>query len=175
MNEQTPTGRATVMAGSDPRLEENASAKLARKRAEAARAAAARAATPAPAPAVPTEPPPDTSPDVRTNGTQPHVKAERKIALHTTIEHRGRQFTIVAEGMTLDQLCDYLDERGYLSPTPQTWQTLPDGTPLCPKHKTVMKLRQRQGDEWWSHNVGSEAEPCYCRGYRGKNSPGYEK
>jgi len=37
----TPAGRSVVMQGSDPRLEENASAKLARKRAEASRAAAA--------------------------------------------------------------------------------------------------------------------------------------
>lgn len=37
----TPAGRSVVMQGSDPRLEENASAKLARKRAEASRAASA--------------------------------------------------------------------------------------------------------------------------------------
>lgn len=37
----TPAGRSVVMQGSDPRLEENASAKLARKRQEASRAAAA--------------------------------------------------------------------------------------------------------------------------------------
>lgn len=37
----TPAGRSVVMAGNDPRLEENASAKLARKRAEASRAASA--------------------------------------------------------------------------------------------------------------------------------------
>jgi hypothetical protein len=37
----TPAGRADVMQGNDPRLEENASAKLARKRAEAQRASLA--------------------------------------------------------------------------------------------------------------------------------------
>ena len=61
--------------------------------------------------------------------------AERSaIEIRTSVEHRGRVFTIVATGYTLDQLCDMLDRRGYAPPAQsQQWQTLPDGTPICPK------------------------------------------
>lgn len=55
------------------------------------------------------------------------------------------------------------------------WVTLPDGTPLCPKHGVPMKLRSKQGDEWHSHSVtGPDGETLYCKGYHGKDSPGYE-
>jgi hypothetical protein len=106
----------------------------------------------------------------------PAVEATpRKIVVQTTVEHRGRQFTIIAEGYTLDQFCDLLERRGYQAPAQtKEWQTLPDGTPLCPKHHAPMKLRQRQGDEWYSHNVGTKDKPIYCKGYHGSDSPGYD-
>lgn len=97
------------------------------------------------------------------------------IEIHTTIEHRGRSFTIVARNMTLDALCDLLEKRGYSAPAQtQEWQRLPDGTPICPKHHAPMRAREKQGDTWYSHNVGTKDQPIYCKGYHGKDSPGYE-
>lgn len=55
------------------------------------------------------------------------------------------------------------------------WHTLPDGTPICPKHNTPMRQRNKQNDTWWSHRVyGPEGEELWCKGYHGKDSPGYE-
>jgi len=99
------------------------------------------------------------------------------IEIQTTVEHRGRAFTVVARGYTLDQLCDMLDKRGYAAQAQtQEWQTLPDGTPICPKHHTPMRKRERQGDTWYSHSAGKDADgkDVYCKGYAGKDSPGYE-
>lgn len=159
----TPAGRAAVMHGDDPRLTDNASAKLARKRAEGAAARAAQALNDPDAPLF--DEAPAAAPDLPV------------IEIQTTVEHRGRSFTVVARGYTLDQLCDMLDKRGYQAAAQtQEWQTLPDGTPICPKHHTPMRLRERQGDKWWSHNVGKDAsgKDIYCKGYHGKDSPGYE-
>ncbi len=55
-----------------------------------------------------------------------------------------------------------------------SWQTTPTGDPICPKHGTVMRKRERQGDVWFSHNMGTEDHPLSCRGYAGKESPGWE-
>jgi hypothetical protein len=110
----------------------------------------------------------------------PITDAERKaarsqITLSTVVEHRGRQITITATDMTADQFCDLLDKRGFQAPTQaQEWQRLPDGTPICPKHRAPMRLRERQGDSWYSHNVGTKEAPVYCKGYHGKDSPGYD-
>jgi hypothetical protein len=52
---------------------------------------------------------------------------------------------------------------------------LPDGWKLCKKHGAPMRPRNKQGDTWNSHNVGTEDSPCWCKGYRGADSPGYEK
>ena len=103
------------------------------------------------------------------------AKSARKITIATTVAHRGRTFTITVEGYTLDQLCDLLDDKSYAPPAPQEWQRLPDGTPLCPKHNAPMRQREKQGDSWWSHNVGTKDAPIYCKGYHGKDSPGYDQ
>jgi hypothetical protein len=134
-----------------------------RRRQASARAAAALNA-PQDAPLFP-EPTPETAPDLPC------------IEIQTTVQHRGRSFTVVARGYTLDQLCDMLDKRGYAAPAQtQEWQTLPDGTPICPKHHTPMRKRERQGDTWYSHSAGKGADgkDIYCKGYHGKDSPGYE-
>ncbi len=56
------------------------------------------------------------------------------------------------------------------------WKFLPDGTPLCPKHNAPMRLREKQGDKWWSHNMAAEGEDaCYCKGYAAKDSPGWHR
>lgn len=57
---------------------------------------------------------------------------------------------------------------------PPEFVVLPDGNVLCPKHGCAMRKREKQGDEWFSHNMGTEDRPLYCRGYPGKDSPGYD-
>ena len=166
----TTKDAAHIMAGNDPRIEENASAKLARKRAEAQRADVRTPLGQTP-PAFATE----ELPDLR----QPDTESADLpcIEIQTTVEHRGRSFTVVSRGYTLDQLCDMLDKRGYAAQAQtQEWQTLPDGTPICPKHHTPMRKRERQGDTWYSHSAGKGADgkDIYCKGYHGKDSPGYE-
>src|SRR6266545_5317577 len=42
---------------------------------------------------------------------------------------------------------------------------LPDGWKLCKKHGAPMRPRNKQGDTWNSHNVGTEDAPCWCKGY----------
>lgn len=104
-----------------------------------------------------------------TNGKKP------TITLSTTVQHRGRIITITAADITVDRFCDLLEAASYAAPAPQQWQTLPDGTPICPKHNTPMRKREKQGDEWWSHRVfGPSGEELFCKGYHGKDSPGYE-
>lgn len=106
-----------------------------------------------------------------------NLPAMPTIEIQTTVQHRGRSFTIIANGYTLDQFCDILDRRGYAAQAQtQEWQTLPDGTPICPKHHTPMRKRERQGDVWYSHSVGKgpEGKDIYCKGYKGKDSPGYD-
>lgn len=109
------------------------------------------------------------------------AKIARKFSLATTVDYRGRAITIQAEGMTLDQFCDLLDERGYTAPAPillsaplATPDDLPEGYKLCRKHGAPMKPRSKQGDVWNSHNVGTAEKPLWCKGYAGPDSPGYE-
>lgn len=58
--------------------------------------------------------------------------------------------------------------------SPKAWDRTPEGLPICPKHGVPMRKRERQGDEWHSHNAGSEREELWCRGYPGKDSPGWD-
>jgi hypothetical protein len=59
---------------------------------------------------------------------------------------------------------------------PRPWQYTPEGLPLCPKHGVAMQKRERQGDVWHSHNMANPGEAdCFCRGYKGKNSPGWDR
>jgi hypothetical protein len=94
----------TVMHGNDPRIEENASAKLARKRAEAQRAADAlndrRADTTTPLEA----------PDAAEQAEDKAKPAPAIILSFQTI-YRSRLITITGEHMSLDQFCDLLDKR----------------------------------------------------------------
>ena len=59
--------------------------------------------------------------------------------------------------------------------TATAWATTPEGLPICPKHRVPMRKRERQGDTWYSHNAGAEGEELWCRGYAGKDSPGWER
>lgn len=81
-----------------------------------------------------------------------------------------------------DRLQDVLQAVQLLPRTPglelveagREWRTLPDGTPICPKHGVPMRKREKQGDEWYSHSVEVGGRACYCKGYAGKDSPGWE-
>ena len=71
-----------------------------------------------------------------------------------------------------------LVQRGY-RPTAGAgdgWQRTPTGDPLCPKHRVVMRQREKQGDTWYSHAVvhPQTGEELWCRGYdAGPSSPGW--
>jgi hypothetical protein len=99
----------------------------------------------------------------------PEPEPEAYIEIRTEVQHRGRTFTVVARGYTLDELCDKLDKRGYAPPAQtQEWQRLPDGTPICPKHHAPMRQREKQGDTWYSHSAGKDqnGKEVYCKGYK---------
>lgn len=57
-------------------------------------------------------------------------------------------------------------------PEDEFFVMLADGTAFCRKHGEAMRLREKQGDSWWSHDTGGE---CWCRGRPGKDSPGWDK
>lgn len=180
----------TIMTGNDPQLTENASAKLARKQAEAQRAAEAvngyNRATPHVSPEqAEADPAPLFVGKAQLASVPEPPKAEAKTArtfsISTEIAYRGRVLTVAAQGMTIDQFCDLMDARQYAAPAPlllsapvATADDLPDGYKLCRKHGAPMKPRSKQGDVWNSHNVGTSDNPCWCKGYRGPDSPGYE-
>lgn len=73
----------------------------------------------------------------------------------------------------LNSSISWLLEHGYR--TQRGYSYTPEGLPLCPKHGVPMPKREKQGDEWYSHNVGTGDNPVYCRGYAGKTSPGYNQ
>lgn len=78
----------------------------------------------------------------------------------------------VATGSEMRERIHWLSNHGY---TPQRgFLETPDGLPICPKHGLPMRKREKQGDTWYSHNVGTEEHPMWCRGYAGDNSPGWE-
>jgi len=67
-------------------------------------------------------------------------------------------------------------QRGY-RPTGSEdgWMRTAEGVPICPKHQVPMRLREKQGDAWHSHQVidARTGEELYCRGYAGPTSPGW--
>ena len=111
----------------------------------------------------------------------PKLAPTRKFSISTEIAYRGRVLTVSAYDMTIDQFCDLMDARQYQAPAPlalaapiATADDLPDGFKLCQKHRAPMRPRNKQNDTWHSHNVGTADKPCWCKGYRGSDSPGYE-
>lgn len=80
-----------------------------------------------------------------------------------------------SEGMRglLKQLADVqiaLGEAGYEATAELR---TPDGLPICPKHRVVMKARSKQGDEWHSHKVQVGQQELWCKGRPGDDSPGW--
>jgi hypothetical protein len=173
----TEAGRAVVMHGNEPRLEENASAKLDSKRAEAQRARDAlntgRVDTTTP---LVGRAPLEELPEPPTPTAVNHQL--RTLTIQIAAVYEGYTVTIAFEG-TIQQLPGAIERLRALGVTPtaqpaQQWAYTPDGLPICPRHNAPMKKRERQGDTWFSHVVtGPDGEDCYCRGYKGKESPGY--
>lgn len=189
----TTKAAAHIMAGNDPQIAEKASAKLARKREEAQRAATALNGYHRDTPYITAESAEqDASPllvgkaplaDVPDPPAQaaPAKAPARTFSIATEIAYRGRILTVTAQGMTIDQFCDLMDDRQYQAPAPlmlsapvATADDLPDGYKLCQKHRAPMRPRNKQNDNWHSHNVGTAEKPLWCKGYRGSDSPGYE-
>lgn len=75
---------------------------------------------------------------------------------------------------TINELCNKLSKAHYRPIDPIAYEYTPDGLPICPKHGIPMTKREKQGDVWYSHNVGTEEFPMYCRGHAGNSSPGWE-
>lgn len=105
-----------------------------------------------------------------------------KAVIHT-ISPKGYAVNFESgDDWTLDQLLAklpkieaQLSEAGYQANAELSFPKLPDGTPICPKHREPMKLREKQGDTWYSHKVvAADGQEHYCRGHAGKNSPGWE-
>jgi hypothetical protein len=81
---------------------------------------------------------------------------------------------ILDEGEKLQTVIDQLINYEFRPSHGDAWPRTPEGTPMCPKHHVPMSLREKQGDEWWSHSViDQNGEKHYCRGYAGKLSPGW--
>ena len=76
----------------------------------------------------------------------------------TTISPKTYQITFQAEGNTMTQLItsltgiqDELLKAGYL-PNGELPRTA-EGLPICTRHATPMREREKQGDTWYSHSV----------------------
>jgi hypothetical protein len=107
---------------------------------------------------------------------QPKPNGKPVITISATRD--GYPITITFAG-SIEQIPNAIERLQQAGCTPpvggQQWQTLPDGTPICPKHGAPMRLREKQGDSWHSHKViGPSGEELWCKGYRGADSPGYE-
>lgn len=101
-----------------------------------------------------------------------------KLPVTTQGLYRGRLFTVTLDAAlstaTLDRLCDRLDALG-LEPLPLPVAYTPDGDPICPKHRTPMRRREKQGDTWHSHQVvDGSGQEVYCKGRPGADSPGWD-
>jgi len=84
----------------------------------------------------------------------------------------GYRVTFRTTAARVVSVTKWLEKRGF---TPErTPKTTPDGTPICPKHGVPMRKREKQGDEWYSHNMGTEDDPWWCRGHKHATSPGWE-
>lgn len=69
----------------------------------------------------------------------------------------------------------HLKSQGLQPKRSATYELTPDGLPICPRHGSPMRRREKQGDSWHSHQVvGPDGREHYCRGYRGPESPGFD-
>jgi hypothetical protein len=88
-------------------------------------------------------------------------------------------FELIPEPGQLAKSIAFLEAHGY-RPAPmgedkKGFEYTPEGLPICPRHGEPMRKREKQGDTWYSHTVDDgRGHDLYCRGYKSKNSPGWE-
>ena len=115
---------------------------------------------------------------------EPHAtKPQRPITIQVSAVLYGFTVQIAFDG-TLDQLPGTIERLKALGAEPTASapaalvaaaDDLPDGWKLCQKHAAPMRPRNKQNQTWHSHNVGTKDDPCWCKGYKGADSPGYER
>jgi len=110
---------------------------------------------------------------------RPKNETAKPVTIRIDAVFEGYAIAVSFEG-NLTQLPGAIERLRAAGATPtaqpaQQWSYTPDGLPICPRHGAPMKKRSKQGDEWYSHVVtDSKGDDVYCRGYKGKDSPGYE-
>lgn len=126
-----------------------------------------------------TLPDPPSTADAPEPTAQPARPAPTAVNLAITAVYQGYTITVAFPG-SITQIPSAIERLRAIGATPtaqpaQQWAYTPEGLPICPKHSAPMKRREKQGDTWYSHVVTArDGEDCYCRGYAGKDSPGYE-
>lgn len=107
------------------------------------------------------------------------AEPNKPITIRIDATYEGYAIAVSFEG-ALSQLPSAIERLRAAGATPtaqpaQQWSYTPDGLPICPRHGAPMKKREKQGDTWYSHVVtGPNGDDLYCRGYHGKDSPGFE-
>lgn len=84
----------------------------------------------------------------------------------------GFEVQFPGEPEKLEAQIAWLLAHGYRSH--RGFQYTPDGLPICPRHGVPMLKREKQGDKWFSHNMGAAEDPIWCRGYSHTSSPGWD-
>jgi hypothetical protein len=96
----------------------------------------------------------------------------------TAMHPSGFQVSLQVTSLdSVDAAIADLVQRGYRPATGgDGYARTPSGEPLCPRHGSVMRLRNKQNQEWWSHRVINRetGEELFCRGHAGASSPGWE-
>lgn len=123
----------------------------------------------------------DTTTPLAAPAEQPE-KTARPITMQIAAVLNGFTIQVSFEG-TMQQLPGAIERMKALGATPTASapaapiaaaDDLPEGWKLCKKHGAPMRPRNKQNEHWHSHNVGTSDTPCWCKGYRGADSPGYE-
>lgn len=82
------------------------------------------------------------------------------------------EFTMEA---LLDMLIELEAKGARFGTMPLVWDKTPEGLPLCPKHRVPMLLRDKQGQQWYSHRCfDAHGQENWCRGFPGPLSPGWD-
>lgn len=102
---------------------------------------------------------------------------ERLATLEVTGMMQGQRIklSLVIDVRKIPDCLGWLADHGFISDNAgQGWERTADGAPICPRHRTAMRRREKQGDQWHSHIVRTEdGGQLYCRGYAGPDSPGF--
>lgn len=103
------------------------------------------------------------------NGKNPLDEVPATVeAFHKT----GYRVTFATTAAKVEGVVAWLQRRSFAAE--RSARYAPDGSPICSKHGVPMRKREKQGDVWYSHNMGTAEQPVYCKGCAGKDSPGWE-